>query len=87
VGALILLPLLVVLGGLLRRTGVAALQSLGIGLWTIAAWQAATGISNVVLGWPLVAAVAHTAGAAALVILLTTLWVRVSAAEPRPLQH
>jgi len=33
--------------------------------------QAATGLSNVVLGWPLVGAVAHTGGAAALVVLLT----------------
>jgi cytochrome c oxidase assembly protein subunit 15 len=33
--------------------------------------QATTGISNVVLGWPLVAAVAHTGGAAALVVVMT----------------
>ncbi|OGA97115.1 MAG: cytochrome C oxidase subunit I [Burkholderiales bacterium RIFCSPHIGHO2_12_FULL_61_11] len=33
--------------------------------------QAATGLSNVVLGWPLLAAVMHTGGAAALVVLLT----------------
>ena len=32
--------------------------------------QLATGLSNVVLGWPMVAALAHTAGAAALVICL-----------------
>ncbi len=35
--------------------------------------QLATGLSNVVLGWPLVAAVAHTAGAAGLVLTLTLL--------------
>ena len=34
-------------------------------------WQFASGLSNVVLGWPLVAAVAHTGGAAALVVALT----------------
>jgi len=34
-------------------------------------WQFATGLSNVVLGWPLVAAVGHTGGAAALVVVLT----------------
>jgi cytochrome c oxidase assembly protein subunit 15 len=33
--------------------------------------QAATGLSNVVLGWPLLAAVMHTGGAAALVVVLT----------------
>lgn len=34
-------------------------------------WQFASGLSNVVLGWPLVAAVSHTGGAAALVVALT----------------
>jgi len=34
-------------------------------------WQFSTGLSNVVLDWPLVAAVAHTGGAAALVVVLT----------------
>jgi len=33
--------------------------------------QFVTGLSNVVLGWPLLAAVLHTGGAAALVVLLT----------------
>jgi cytochrome c oxidase assembly protein subunit 15 len=33
--------------------------------------QFATGLGNVVLGWPLLAAVAHTGGAAALVVVLT----------------
>ena len=33
--------------------------------------QIITGLSNVVLGWPLFAAVAHTGGAAALVVVLT----------------
>jgi len=37
----------------------------------LALWQFATGLSNVVLGWPLVAAVAHTGGAAGLVVALT----------------
>ena len=36
------------------------------------AWlQVATGLGNVLLGWPLFAAVLHTAGAAALVVVLT----------------
>lgn len=37
----------------------------------LAAWQLLSGLSNVVLEWPLVAAVAHTGGAAALVIVLS----------------
>jgi len=52
----------------------------------IAAWQFATGLSNVVLGWPLLAAVSHTGGAAALVTVLT--WAlcesRASASERLP---
>jgi cytochrome c oxidase assembly protein subunit 15 len=44
-------------------------------------WQAGSGLGNVLLGWPLAAAVAHTAGAAALVVVLTVLLVR--SAPPR----
>lgn len=42
--------------------------------WWIAAlllWQIITGLSNVVLGWPLLAAVSHTGGAAGMVIVIT----------------
>jgi len=39
--------------------------------------QLSTGLSNVVLGWPLIAALAHTAGAAALVLALCA-WAVVS---------
>jgi cytochrome c oxidase assembly protein subunit 15 len=42
----------------------------------VALWQFVTGLSNVVLGWPLVAALAHTGGAAVLVALLTALLAR-----------
>ena len=42
----------------------------------VAAWQSLTGISNVVLGWPLLAAVSHTGGAAVLLAGLATLWMR-----------
>jgi heme a synthase len=40
--------------------------------------QVATGLGNVLLGWPLLAAVLHTAGAAALVVLLTGVVVSAS---------
>jgi heme a synthase len=46
------------------------------GLALLAAWQLLSGLSNVVLGWPLLAALAHTAGAAALVTLLALLLTR-----------
>jgi cytochrome c oxidase assembly protein subunit 15 len=38
--------------------------------------QLATGLSNVVLGWPLLAAVMHTGGAGALVMVLVWAWVQ-----------
>jgi len=44
-------------------------------LWLLVA-QVASGLSNVVLDWPIVAALAHSAGAAALVGLLVSLWAR-----------
>ena len=42
-------------------------------LFGLSLLQGATGLANVVLGWPLAAAVAHTGGAAALVMVLTGL--------------
>jgi heme a synthase len=39
-------------------------------LVALLAWQLLSGISNVVLGWPILAAVAHVAGAALLVLVL-----------------
>jgi heme a synthase len=53
----------------LRKNGALARQAKWIA--ALALWQLATGLSNVVLGWPLVAAVSHTGGAAALVVTLT----------------
>lgn len=41
------------------------------GLLLLAAWQFVSGLTNVVLDWPLLAAISHTAGAAVLVILTT----------------
>lgn len=37
----------------------------------LCAWQLASGLGNVVLGWPLAAAIAHTGGAAAFAVVLT----------------
>jgi cytochrome c oxidase assembly protein subunit 15 len=48
----------------------------------IALWQLATGVSNVVFGWPLLTAVAHTGGAAALVVSLTVLIMRTRNIAP-----
>jgi len=75
-GALLLVPALLVLAWRLRTSGDAAAHPWALALAGIAAWQTASGLGNVLLGWPLVAAVAHTAGAAALVVVLTFLIVR-----------
>jgi cytochrome c oxidase assembly protein subunit 15 len=48
-----------------------ATRRIAKGLLLLAAWQFASGLTNVVLDWPLLAALAHIAGAAALVILTT----------------
>ena len=53
----------------LLRAGVLRAQARWLA--ALAAWQLVTGLSNIVLGWPLLAAVAHTGGAAALVVVLT----------------
>ena len=51
-----------------------AMLAPAIAIWTLTMWQFLSGLSNVVLGWPLMGALAHTAGAAALVILLVGWW-------------
>jgi cytochrome c oxidase assembly protein subunit 15 len=43
----------------------------------LALWQLASGLSNVVLGWPIVAALGHSGGAAGLAIALATLLARL----------
>jgi cytochrome c oxidase assembly protein subunit 15 len=40
-------------------------------LLALGGWQLLTGLSNVVLEWPLLAALSHTGGAAAMVVVLT----------------
>jgi cytochrome c oxidase assembly protein subunit 15 len=50
---------------------VPALRSLALWVLALALWQLATGLSNVLFGWPLLAAVSHTGGAAGLVVVLT----------------
>jgi heme a synthase len=51
----------------------------GAGLAALLLLQLASGLSNVVLGWPLLAALGHSAGAAALVLLLTLVLARSAA--------
>lgn len=76
VGAAVVFLALALFGWRLWASGDAAARRWAGVLGAIAGWQLASGLSNVVLGWPLVAAVAHTGGAAALLTALAVLVVR-----------
>lgn len=73
---------LVVLAGLglmawrLHATRNASLRRFAAGLALLALWQLGSGVSNAVLGWPLIAALAHTGGAALLTVVLASLLAR-----------
>ncbi len=67
--AYLVLAVVVGLAWALHRRGLLARQARWLA--GLVLWQLVTGLSNVVLDWPLVAAVAHTGGAAALVVVLT----------------
>ena len=54
-------------------------------LLALCALQLATGLSNVVLGWPLLAAVLHTGGAAAMALVLT--WALCASRRAQPQHH
>jgi heme a synthase len=76
---------LAALGWLAWRLSLAP-SSRGAARWlaTLATLQLASGLSNVVLDWPLAAALLHTAGAAALVMVLCSIWARALLPEPAP---
>ena len=67
--AWLVLGVMVWVGWQLRRHE--GLSMAGRWLLGLSALQLITGLSNVVLGWPLLAAVMHTGGAAAMVVTLT----------------
>jgi cytochrome c oxidase assembly protein subunit 15 len=76
IGAAVVLVAIGILAWRLWHTGLAA-RRWALALASVAAWQLASGLGNVVLGWPLLAAVAHTGGAAALITLLSLMLSRV----------
>lgn len=82
--AIVAAALCLTLAGRLWRSGTAGCRRFGQGLTVLLLAQLASGLSNVVLGWPLVAALAHSAGAAALVSMLTLLLARGAAPRPEP---
>jgi cytochrome c oxidase assembly protein subunit 15 len=81
--AYLVLAAAVLLAWRLSATGQPALRRWAGAMLGVAFWQLLSGLANVVLGWPLVAAVAHTAGAAAWLTLLTVMIVRVRQARAR----
>jgi cytochrome c oxidase assembly protein subunit 15 len=69
---LVAYPVVLVLALLAWRLGhVASLRRQARWIALLIAAQVVTGISNVLFGWPLLVAVAHTGGAAALLVVLT----------------
>ncbi len=78
-GALVLTVAVLALAWSLRAS---ATRRWAWGLVALLVWQLGSGVSNVVLGWPLAAALMHSAGAAGLVLVFTLLSCRLQA-EPQ----
>ena len=74
--AFVVLAAMALLAWRLRAAADPALHRYALGLALLGLWQLLTGLSNVVLGWPIAAAVAHTGGAALLAVLLASLLAR-----------
>jgi cytochrome c oxidase assembly protein subunit 15 len=83
--AIVVLAVAAVLAWRLYTSGGAGARRFALGIVALGTLQLATGISNVVLGWPVAAAVVHTGGAAAWAVLLTTLLARAHAGGTPPL--
>jgi cytochrome c oxidase assembly protein subunit 15 len=81
--AYVVLAALLGLALMLARDSAPA-RRFGGALVGLAVLQGATGLGNVVLGWPLVAAALHTAGAAALTVALVLLITRLRPAPVAP---
>ena len=77
--AVLLFAAIAVLVAALWRSGSATSRRYALAWAVLAGAQLASGLSNVVLGWPLVAALGHSAGAAAMVGVATSLLARAHA--------
>ncbi len=90
-GALLVFTALLLFVWRLSRSGQREAVLWARRLLVVAAWQLLSGVSNVLFDWPLLAALAHTGGAAALLVLLTTLLARLNQARAGstsfPLHH
>lgn len=83
--AMLTLSALGLLAWRLRQSGSVPTQARWLG--GLVLLQLATGLSNVVLGWPMAAAIAHTGGAAALVAVLVWLLAARGPALPAARPH
>ncbi len=75
--AVLVVAALAVLAWRLWRTRDPGLKNVRQLLAVLLLAQVLSGLTTVILGWPLVAALAHSAGAAALVFVLTAVWARM----------
>ena len=76
IGAAVLFVAMGVLIWRLWATGHAPVRRWAMALSGALAWQVASGLGNVLFEWPLLAAVSHTGGAAALLVLFSMLLTR-----------
>jgi heme a synthase len=81
--AVLVVATLLALAGALWRQPAGGARRPAQALTALLLLQVASGAANVVLQWPLLAALLHTGGAAALVLLLVSLQVRATA-DPNP---
>jgi heme a synthase len=81
--AVVVVAVLGVLAWRLWRSDEASVRRFGITIAALLLAQLASGLSNVVLGWPLPAALAHSAGAAGLVLTLSLLIARSASRTAR----
>jgi cytochrome c oxidase assembly protein subunit 15 len=81
--ALVLVVAVVALALALWHSGGVTQRRYALAWAVLLGTQVASGLSNVVLGWPLVAALGHSAGAASMVALATSLLARSHAARAR----
>ena len=80
IGAMVVFAAMLLFAWRLSRAGAEA-RIWARRLLLLAGWQLATGVSNVVLDWPIAAALAHTGGAALLLTLLSFLLARLRQAR------
>ena len=87
IGAALVLAVLLWLVVRLALSGHAEQRRWAGALAAVGLWQLASGLGNVLLGWPLAAAVAHTGGAAALAVIVTTLLCRARGVRGTDASH